>query len=54
MATRKDLVAAVRLRYRNALTTDKTRILDEFVELTGYHRKHAVRLLNVSATPPPS
>jgi hypothetical protein len=25
---------------------DKTRILDEFVALTGYHRKHGVRLLS--------
>lgn len=27
----------------------KGRILDEFVEVTGYHRKHAIRLLNGGA-----
>lgn len=45
MATRKELIEAVRERYRGAPTVDKTKILDEFIELTGYHRKHAIRLL---------
>ena len=30
---------------------EKSRILDEFVAVTGYHRKHAVRLLNQSEDP---
>ncbi|WP_298236495.1 transposase family protein [uncultured Azohydromonas sp.] len=46
MATRKELIQAVGERYRAASTTDKTRILDEFVELAGYHRKHAIRVLS--------
>ena len=45
LATRKELIEAVRKRYQEAALAIKTDILDEFVELTGYHRKHAVRLL---------
>ena len=46
-ATRKDLVQAVSERYRTTvLVNEKSRILDEFVALTGYHRKHAIRVLN--------
>ena len=44
--TRKELLEAVRLRYRGSSKMNKTRILDEFVALTGYHRKHGVRLLS--------
>ena len=43
--TRKELLEAMRRRYRDSRKMDKTRILDEFVALTGYHRKHGVRLL---------
>ncbi|MFL9869986.1 transposase family protein [Paraburkholderia fungorum] len=45
MTTRKELVAALQSRYRSATFGDRIRILDEFVALTGYHRKHAIRLL---------
>lgn len=45
MSTRKELTEAVAQRYRQASKTDKTKILDEFVELTKYHRKHAIRVL---------
>jgi len=44
--TRRELLEAVRLRYRGSSKMNKTRILDEFIALTGYHRKHAVRLLS--------
>ena len=44
--TRKELLGALRQRYKKASKNDKTRILDEFVALSGYHRKHAVRLLS--------
>jgi len=44
--TKKELLGALRQRYIEASKKDKTRILDEFVELSGYHRKHAVRLLS--------
>ncbi|MFW8564992.1 hypothetical protein [Orrella sp. 11846] len=33
-------------RYRNASRDEKGLILDEFVALTHYHRKYAIRLLN--------
>jgi len=44
--TRTELLEAVRLRYRESWKMNKTRILDEFVALTGYHRKHGIRLLS--------
>ena len=43
---RRELTEAVRERYGNATRSEKSRILDEFVSLTGLHRKHAVRVLN--------
>lgn len=45
MATRKELVEALRARYSSAPPVEKAKILDEFVALTGYHRKHAIRVL---------
>ena len=40
------LVRAIGERYREAARQDKLRILDEFVAVTGYHRKHSIRVLN--------
>jgi hypothetical protein len=45
MATRDELLKALVVRYREALQAEKGRILTEFAEVTGYHRKHAERLL---------
>ena len=45
MATRSELVEAIVERYRLSSRADKQRILDEFVAVTGYHRKHAIRVL---------
>lgn len=45
MTTRDELLVALRVRYGEAKRADKARILAEFVALTGYHRKHAARLL---------
>jgi hypothetical protein len=42
----RELVRAVRPRYRHARRAEKTRILDEFVANTGYDRKYAIHLLN--------
>ena len=48
--TRQDLVTAIRERYRARTKDEKLRILDEFVAITGYHRKHAIRLFKVGST----
>lgn len=45
MATRGELVGAVGERYARSRIAERGRILDEFVAVTGYHRKHAARLL---------
>ena len=45
MATRAELLDAVGVRYRGAGRAERSRILDEFAAVTGYHRKHAIRLL---------
>jgi len=45
MGTRDELLEAVAVRYRAATRAEKGRILTEFVEISGYHRKHAERLL---------
>ena len=45
MATRAELLDAVGVRYRGARRAERSRILDEFAAVTGYHCKHAIRLL---------
>jgi hypothetical protein len=45
MATRDELIAVVMERYGTAQRPEKTRILDEFISVTGFHRKHAMRVL---------
>jgi hypothetical protein len=49
---RRELVAAVTERYQRSTPAEKGWILDEFVALTGYHRKHAIRVLNGSSAMP--
>jgi len=51
-ASKHELAAAQRSRYWAAGRGEKGRILDEFVAATGYHRKHAVRLLRAGPPPP--
>src|SRR4051794_422326 len=48
----RELIAALRGRYAEADRESKQTILDEFVELSGYHRKHAIRLLGHKSRPP--
>lgn len=45
MGTRDELLEAVAVRYRAATRAEKGRILTEFADISGYHRKHAERLL---------
>jgi hypothetical protein len=43
--SREELVRSIHPRYLKASRSEKGHILDEFVASTGYHRKHAIRLL---------
>jgi hypothetical protein len=45
---KKAYLEAIRRRYRKAKRADKTKILDEFCAVCGYHRKSALRLLRPS------
>ena len=45
MAARDELVAAIAGRYAQGDRGGRGRILDEFTAVTGFHRKHAMRLL---------
>jgi hypothetical protein len=51
METRRELIEAVGERYRRAGWTEKKQILDEFVELAGFHRRHAIRVLRSQRRP---
>jgi hypothetical protein len=50
MATRNELVEAIAARYARSDRAEKARILDEFVAVTNFHRKHAMRLLRGGAS----
>jgi hypothetical protein len=47
---RLELAGVLRERYRQSDKSAKSKILDEFVAITEYHRKYAVRLLNKAGT----
>ena len=49
LKTRRELIQAIAERYRTASRADKRNILDEFTEVTGFHRKHAIRVLRQRA-----
>jgi hypothetical protein len=49
MAARDELVAAIVGRYAQGDRSERGRILDEFTAVTGFHRKHAMRLLRAGA-----
>jgi hypothetical protein len=46
MAIRRELKQAVGERYRAASQWERRQLLDEFTRVTGYHRKHALRVLH--------
>ncbi len=43
--SKHELLEVVRPRYLKASKVEKQKILDEFTSATGYHRKHAIRVL---------
>lgn len=49
--SRRELIKAIRDRYLAGSVSEKRRILDGFVALTGYHRKHAIRVLRAPLPP---
>jgi hypothetical protein len=53
MATRREIKQAIGERYRAASRWERRQILDEFTRVTGYHRKHALRVLKRPLVPRP-
>lgn len=45
LKSKRELLEAVRPRYLKANKVEKQKMLDEFTSATGYHRKHAIRVL---------
>ena len=45
---KQELLASIQDRYPGSSRKDKSRILDEFIAVTGHHRKHGIRLLGQS------
>ena len=54
MAARRELVRELRERYRNARCDEKSILLDHVIAITGYHRKHAIRVLGTDVPSAPS
>jgi hypothetical protein len=52
LTTRRELTTAISERYRRADRSSKKLILDEFTKVTGYHRKHAIRILTTRPAMP--
>ena len=45
LKSKRELVEVIRARYLKADKHEKKKMLDEFTSATGYHRKHAIRVL---------
>jgi hypothetical protein len=46
LKSRRELIASIAPRYKQAANKEKKTILDEFIAATGYHRQYAISLLN--------
>jgi len=53
MATRRELKEGIGQRYRGAGSWECCQIPDEFTRVTGYHRKHALRVFHRPFVPRP-
>lgn len=49
LSARKELLQRIRSKYQSADWQNKSRILDVFVQASGYRRKYAISLLNKTA-----
>jgi hypothetical protein len=49
--TRQELVQAIRAQYNAGSREVKSRILEKFASVRGYHRKSVIRILNGPACP---
>jgi hypothetical protein len=49
--SKRELIEAIHPRYLKANKAGKAQILDEFIAVTGYHRKHAIRVLRHGPKP---
>jgi hypothetical protein len=54
LQSRRELLNRVRARYLEASRKEKSRILDEFLQATGYHRKYAVAVLQADPASTPN
>lgn len=52
LQARKELLHAVRERYRAASWKERVKLVDGFIAATGYDRKYALRLLNKEESAP--
>ena len=49
--SKREMIEAIRPRYQKANKARKTQILDELIATTGFHRKHAIRILKQGLKP---
>jgi hypothetical protein len=45
LKARREVLKALAMRYHNSDRAGKTRTVNKLIAVTGYHRKHAIRLL---------
>lgn len=43
---KEELVQVLKVQYRKSLKMEKSQLLNQFIAVSGYHRKHAIRILN--------
>ncbi len=49
--SKREMIEAIHPRYLKANKAGKEQILDEFIAITGYHRKYAIRVLKHGLKP---